>query len=82
MIQPTFENYAASGTKIKEGKFLKLACKPGCFAYTKDIERKCTNTSLEPDFEKSPAECLTGSRFTVLITLGINFIRIRRTVLF
>ena len=37
--------------------------------------------SLEPDFETSPAKCLTGLKFTVLITLDINFIRIRRTAL-
>merc|ERR1719354_1415518 len=58
--EPTFENYAASGTKVKEGKFLRLACQPGYFVHTKDMERKCTNMSLEPDFETSPAECLTG----------------------
>ena len=80
--EPTFENYAVSGIKIKEGTFLRLACKPGYFVYTKDMERKCTNMSLEPDFKKSPAECLTGLKLTVSITLYIIFIRIRRTVFF
>ena len=57
---PTFENFVVSNTKLKEGQVLKLACKKGYFVYTKDIERKCTNMNLEPNFKTSPAKCLTG----------------------
>ena len=47
--------------KTYNGENLTLACKPGYYVQTRDVIRQCSKFKLVPDFELSPAQCLTGS---------------------